>query len=109
MIMPRPMMNALKQKWKEFIAWFVENQGYANLRIDECELQFTVYYATHRPHDVDNSCPKFIIDGLVVAGLIEDDSSRHVKKLTLLCDVDPDRPRTEIEVTIIKGEANEKE
>ena len=29
MIMKRPMMNALKQKWKDFICWFVEKQGYS--------------------------------------------------------------------------------
>lgn len=108
MIMKRPMMNALKQKWKDFIVWFVNNQGLSDLRIDQCELKFTVYYATHRPHDVDNSCPKFIIDGLVVAGLIQDDNSDHIKQLILLCDVDTERPRTEIEITIIKGENDEK-
>ena len=104
MIMSRPMMNALKQKWKEFIVWFIENQGYANLRIQKCELTFTTYYATNRPHDVDNSCPKFIIDGLCMAGFIEDDSSAHITQLTLRVGVDKDRPRTEIEVNIIKGE-----
>ena len=37
MIMKRPMMNALKQKWKDFIVWFVRAQGYANLRIEKCK------------------------------------------------------------------------
>ena len=35
MIMKRPMMNALKQRWKDFIGWFVTEQGYANLRIEK--------------------------------------------------------------------------
>ena len=30
MIMKRPMMNALKGKWKDFIVWFIEQQGDAN-------------------------------------------------------------------------------
>ena len=38
MIMRRAMMNALKQRWKDFIRWFVAEQGYANLRIDRCEV-----------------------------------------------------------------------
>lgn len=98
MIMKRPMMNALKQKWKSFIVWFINREGYANLRIEECELDFFTYYATNRRHDVDNSTPKFLIDGLCDSGLIIDDDSKHVTKITLQCGVDEDRPRTEITI-----------
>ena len=102
MVMKRPMMNALKQRWKDFITWFVADQGYANLHIDRCELRFVTYYSTNRRHDVDNSCPKFIIDGLCQAGLIVDDDSTHVTKLTLECYVDAIDPRTEIHIYIKK-------
>ena len=54
MIMKRPMMNALKQKWKDFIVWFVGAQGYTNLRIERCEIEQTVYYPNNRRHDIDN-------------------------------------------------------
>lgn len=101
MVMKRPMMNALKQRWKDFIVWFIEDQGYSNLRIDRCELSFSTYYPTDRPHDVDNSCPKFILDGLCESGFIVDDSSKHVTKLTLRCFVDRERPRTDIVVKIL--------
>ena len=100
MIMKRPMMNALKQRWKDFIVWFIDNQGYSNLHIEKCELSFTTYYSTHRRHDVDNSNPKFLIDGLVESGFIVDDSSDHVSKIILECAVDANRPRTEILVKI---------
>ena len=100
MIMKRPAMNALKQKWKDFMVWFIDNQGYTNLRIDKCELSFTTYYYTNRSHDIDNSTPKFIIDGLCEGGLIVDDSTEHISKLTLECYVDKERPRTEIEIKI---------
>ena len=59
---------------------------------------FTTYYSTNRRHDVDNSTPKFILDGFSESGLISDDDSTHLKKLTLICNVDKDNPRTEIEV-----------
>lgn len=98
MIMPRPQMNALKQKWKDFIVWFVQEQGYANLHIEKCELVFSAYYPTDRRHDTDNSTPKFILDGLVESGFIEDDDSRHLTKLSLQCFVDHDDPRTVIDV-----------
>ena len=98
MIMPRPMMNALKQKWKDFIVWFIDNQGYTNLRIEKCEILISTYYPTNRRHDTDNSCPKFIIDGLCKGGFLVDDDSKHLQKLSLQCFVDSDNPRTEIDV-----------
>ena len=100
MIMKRPMMNALKQKWKDFIIWFIENQGYSNLRIEKCEMKFTIFYSTNRRHDIDNGVPKFILDGFSESGFIIDDDSRHLTTLTLQCDYDKNNPRTEIEVLI---------
>lgn len=102
MIMKRPMMNALKGKWKDFICWFINQQGYANLRIERCELSFMTYFGTNRRHDVDNTCPKFIIDGLCESGFIVDDDSSHITKLTLSCGVDSERPRTEIDVKLLE-------
>lgn len=104
MIMKRPMMNALKQKWKDFICYFIEEQGYSNLRIDRCEIHQTVYYSTNRRHDVDNSTPKFLLDGLVESGMIQDDDSKHITKLTLECKTDAENPRTEILITLLPQE-----
>lgn len=108
MIMKRPMMNALKQKWKDFIVWFVGTKGYANLRINKCDIEFRTFYSTSRRHDTDNSCPKFIIDGLCESGMIVDDDSNHVASLLLKCFVDRDRPRTEIYISNIELEGEEK-
>lgn len=98
MIMKRPMMNALKQKWKDFIKWYIDEQGYTNLRIGKCEIEQTVYYPNHRRHDPDNSVPKFILDGLVEGGMIVDDDSEHITRLTLSCLVDVPYPRTELKI-----------
>ena len=100
MIMKRPMMNALKQKWKDFIRWLVDRKGYTNLHIEKCEIHQTVYYPNNRRHDVDNSTPKFIIDGLVDSGMIVDDDSKHLTRLTLECGVDVANPRTEIVIRV---------
>lgn len=101
MIMKRPMMNALKQRWKTFIEWFVTEQGYANLHIEKCELRQVVYYPTKRRADTDNSAAKFIIDGLVQAQMIVDDDYQHITKLTLECGYDKDNPRTELYIKIL--------
>lgn len=101
MIMKRPMMNALKQKWKDFIRFFVEEQGYANLHIEKCEINQIVYYPNNRRHDTDNSVPKFILDGLVEGGMIVDDDSEHITKLSLECKTDLKHPRTELHIKIL--------
>ena len=64
----------------------------------------THYYPNNRRHDVDNSCPKFILDGLCESGFIVDDDSEHLTQLTLRCAVDSNRPRTEIVVSIDKAD-----
>ena len=94
--------NTLKQKWKDFIVWFIEDQGYTNLHIEKCEMKFTTYYKTNRRHDIDNSIEKFILDGFSESGFIIDDDSKHIIRLTLECYVDRENPRTEVEVTIYK-------
>ncbi len=104
MIMKRPMMNALKQKWKEFICFFVEEQGYSNLHIDKCEIHQTIYYPNNRRHDIDNSTPKFILDGLVESGMVLDDDCKHITKLTLECKIDIQNPRTELLITLLNKE-----
>lgn len=91
-------MNALKQKWKAFIIWLIEAKGLSDMRIDACEIEYTTYYPTNRRHDLDNYTPKFINDGLVESGFLIDDDSKHLRKITLLCGVDKENPRTEIRV-----------
>lgn len=102
MIMRRAMMNALKQKWKEFIIWFANDAGVSMLCIKKCIITQTVYYPSHRRHDTDNSVPKFILDGLVEARVIEDDDMNCVTELRLRCDICEENPRTEIKIKIIE-------
>jgi hypothetical protein len=106
MIMRRSAMNGLKQKWKDFIVWFVNEQGYANLRINKCKMRFVAYYGNNRKHDTDNSVPKFILDGFVEGGMIIDDDSSHLRSLTLECETDLEHPRTEIFITTLEQKEN---
>ena len=95
-------MNALKQKWKDFIKWLVDTKGHSDLHIEKCEIKQCVYYPNNRRHDIDNSVPKFILDGLVESGMIVDDDHLHISKLTLTCGVDVENPRTEITIKILE-------
>lgn len=98
MIMRRMEMNALKQKWKDFITWLVEDQGYTNLCIEKCEITQTVYFSNKRRHDIDNTVPKFILDGLIESRMIVDDDWMHIASLTMECRYDKDHPRTELKI-----------
>ena len=100
MIMKRPMMNALKQKWKDFIIWFINDLGYASMGIFDCEIEVTTYRKINRKFDLDNSTIKFIQDGFVESGFLIDDNYTILKKLTLMGGIDKDNPRTEIKVII---------
>lgn len=96
--MKRPQMNDLKQKIKEFIVWFVEDQGLADKQIEKCSMTFISYFKTRMRTDVDNYTPKFFMDGLVSSGFIVSDDYLHVESLLLKCGYDKSHPRTEIYV-----------
>lgn len=95
-IKKRPELNALKQKWKDFIVWWIKDLGYEDKKLNKVKMTFTVYFPTHMRHDVDNQVPKFILDGFVEAGLIPDDDEEHLTELTLRTGYDKNNPRTEI-------------
>lgn len=95
-IMKRPQMNMLKQKWKDFIIWWMDKLGYANKRLERFTMTFTVYMPTRRRIDPDNIVPKFILDGFTESGFIVDDDGQHLLSLTLKTGYDKDNPRTEI-------------
>ena len=55
------------------------------------------YFKDKRRRDPDNFSGKMILDGLVRAGILEDDSFNNIE-LVLKAEVDKEKPRTEITV-----------
>lgn len=100
-ILPRPQMNALKQKWKDFGIWLINDLGYADMKIENYEIEYITYMPTRRCIDPDNTTPKFLNDALVESGFIMDDDGMHMKSLTLKTGYDKENPRTEITVRIL--------
>ena len=103
-ILPRIQMNALKQKWKDFVKFWVKLEGLDNRQLDNFDIVLTVFFDTKRRHDVDNLTPKFILDGFTEAGLIVDDDEKHLHSLTLKTGYDKENPRTEIDFIIYNTE-----
>ncbi len=100
-ILPRLQMNALKQKHKDFIMWYINKLGYKDLKLENFKMRYTVFMPTKRRSDPDNYTPKFWNDGFVESGFIIDDDGQHLKELTLITDYDKEQPRTEIEITVL--------
>lgn len=101
-ILPRIQMNALKQKWKDFIKFWMKLEKLENRQLDNFDIVLTVFFNTKRRHDVDNQIPKFILDGFTESGFIVDDDEKHLHSLTLKTGYDKENPRTEFEIIIHK-------
>ena len=68
-----------KRKHTELVAWQVKTQGKAKGKND-----FTFIWHTSTKADPDNIAfaKKFVLDGLQLGGVIENDNQQHVGKLT---------------------------
>lgn len=99
-ILPRIQMNALKQKWKDFVKFWMKLEKLENRQLDNFDIVLTVFFNTKTRHDTDNQVPKFILDGFTESGFIVDDDEKHLHTLTLKTGYDKENPRTEIEIII---------
>ena len=100
-ILKRPAMNHLKEQWKNFIIWWIADLGLKDANIKFCSMEFISFFKTRARRDCDNTVPKFILDGMVLSGLILDDDYLHLQSLTLRCVYDKSNPRTEIIITVL--------
>lgn len=86
--------QAEKKRW----AWMIRAAaGRVDRPFQRARVVIKYYFPDRRRRDPDNYSGKMILDGLVLAGVIEDDSFNHIV-LMLEADVDRKRPRTEIRV-----------
>ena len=97
-IMPRPQMNNVKQKWKEFGEFIVEYHGYQNMQIDKCDIVITYYFDSKRRHDSDNYTPKALFDSFTSSGMLIDDDFNHVQSLTIKGDYCKGNPSVVINI-----------
>ena len=85
--------SRVKKTWEEEIA--LKAGKYQRPELENARIEVLYYFGDKRVRDFDNYVPKFILDGLVKAGIIKDDNDNNIfLNWKLLCD--PDNPRTEI-------------
>lgn len=90
---------AKKKEWSELILNVCRaSKVIPKQPLSKATVRLTYYFKTRVRHDPDNYSGKFILDGLVNAGIITDDSFNNIT-LLLSGDYDKNNPRTEIEVT----------
>ena len=99
LVMRRPQQNAIKQHWKDFICYYCRKLGYDGLKLNKFEVEVAIYMPTRRRFDLDNhiaTSGKLIFDSMTECGMIIDDDSLHLTKLSITGSVDRENPRTEL-------------
>jgi len=94
-----------KKEYTEEVAWLAKQARLP--KFEKAYLVITWYEPDHR-RDPDNimAGQKFILDGLVQAGVLPNDSQKYVRGIVHRFKVDRKNPRVEVE--IVDVEKNEK-
>ncbi len=95
----------IKKQWERDIFYSFMSTGRVwkknEFPYQKAKIKLTYYFATNRRRDVDNINQKFILDGLVKAGVIADDSIKVIGQVEAIPDYDSQNPRVEIEIEAI--------
>ena len=86
----------LKKEETERVAWL--SKGH---KVDKYPVNITCnWYLKDRRKDIDNCAfaVKFILDGLVMAGVLENDSQKYIKSLSHNFAIDKANPRVVVEI-----------
>lgn len=105
------IVDKSKQHWAAYSQMKKENTNLVHMiaqnylePMTKVDLHFK-WLCTSRRKDKDNiiAGQKFIIDGLVKAGILENDGWKQIGKLTHEFDVDKENPRVLVEITEVGG------
>ena len=92
-----------KKEYTEEVAWLAKHA-----RLPKFEKAYLVitWFEPDRRRDPDNimAGQKFIMDGLVQAGVIPDDSQKYIAGIVHRFRVDRKNPRIEVEIRGVSGE-----
>lgn len=72
----------LANSWKTTIFWECKDQGLTRVKT----YPITIDVISNQRCDLDNICLKLVIDGLKLAGIIEDDDPKHIDMITIIHD-----------------------
>ena len=93
-----------KKYWEQVVWAEVHRQKIKPSQpLSKATVRYRYYFSSKRRHDPDNYAGKWIMDGLVKAGVLEDDSFDHVKLEIEQGGVDRKNPRVEITIKDMGG------
>ena len=90
--------NEMKQEYTNIVAWIAKSEIKKQLK--KIDLEIT-WICKNRRKDKDNISgggTKFILDGLVAAGVIENDGWKQIGDINHKFKVDKHNPRIEVEI-----------
>lgn len=85
-----------KKRWNEMVHWICVTEKFKPIE-GKAVVTIKYFWRTKARRDPDNYSGKFIMDGIVSAGLIKDDSFQCIK-LVLDAEFGADKERTEITI-----------
>lgn len=91
--------GAIKKAETENVAYQIRKQKVPVIKDYPIKVGFN-WYSKDSRKDIDNVAfaKKFLLDGMVLSGMIENDSRKFVKAFTDEFFIDSDNPRVEVEV-----------
>lgn len=92
----------MKKEYTEIVAWCAKSARLP--RFDQVDMVIT-WYEPNQKRDKDNimAGQKFILDGLVMAGIIKNDGWKQIADVTHRFRVDQTNPRIEVELIEIRA------
>ena len=97
----------LKKEWEDIVGWEVLRQKAKPPKpIRKAVTTYRYYFPTKHRRDPSNYSPKWLEDGLVKAGVLEDDSFENVNLEIVHGGVDKENPRVEIEIREVEMDAS---
>jgi len=86
----------MKETYTEMVAWIAKKLP----KFEKVSLIIT-WYEPDRRRDPDNimAGQKFILDGLVIAGVIPNDNQKHIQQILHQFEIDRKNPRIEVEIS----------
>jgi len=88
--------NTMKNEYTNMVAWLAK-------KFTACKGQVDIAITWHEPNqrrDLDNimAGQKFILDGLVRAGTLPNDSQKYINSITHKFETDKENPRIEVKI-----------
>lgn len=93
------LANKIKRDQEEIVFWGARSSNLKKVRTYPIGLKIK-WYEPNAKRDIDNItfAVKFILDGLVKSGYLENDSQKYVKAIDHIVDIDRNGPRVEVEI-----------